>query len=247
MSLSIVLQGIAKEAARTSTSFTDARVRHPELAAFANPAELLAAFHRSSSLAVTERAAIVSALVTEAQRSTSRTWPSLLTSIFAPMLLGIRRRLGRPRDEDLDSVVLVAFLDAVRTIRPSAYTGRGLRLSTLRAVFGGARADRDAAAPLEELDEERHALEGFVDAHESANAAEVIRMIEAEAGGELLDLLLATRAGDETLLDYVARNHPAMTAAQRSAEYERLKSARRDLEEKLRARVRPALGASCVA
>ena len=229
---SVVLEGIKKEAGRGFSEYAEAHARVPELAPYTTAVDLVAAMTAPSFVSSPHAAPLVAALVVEAQRSRSRLWTSLLVTAFSRMLMRLRVRLGQPKDDERDQTVLLAFLDAVRTIRPSAHAARGLRLSTFRAVFDAARIRR--AEPIgEELDEERHALETFR-ADESAEASEIVRIIAAEGGDELLDVLLATRAGDETLLAYVTRT--CADPGARAAEYERLKRARQNLEQNLRAR-----------
>jgi hypothetical protein len=242
VSLATTLEAIQKDlvtSPRAARTLRDAKGRHTALSAHETVAMLVAALDLGSRLAPSEREALVDALVAEAQGARDSTWSSLLLVAFAPMLRRLRARLGRRGSEELDQSVLAAFLEAVRAIVPGAYTALALRWRTEKRVFGDIRKERRAPEMLE-LDEEHHAEDLFeVEALARATAAEVVRVVEAVGGDELLDVLLATHAGDEALKDYVARTYGGRATKGFAAEYERLCRARLRLRRELRARFEP--------
>src|SRR5579883_3051333 len=115
MSLSLVLDSVAHEVQRHAAAFSEGRERHPALAPYESAAQLLAALSRTSRLDDDARDALLVCVVTEAQRGRSPLWQSILLAAFAPLLRRLRARLRRPKDEDLDQLVLVSFLDLVRS------------------------------------------------------------------------------------------------------------------------------------
>ena len=225
---------------RPSTLYAAARPRHRALAPYETPLSLLAAFTRATpALDVLERDALLGALVTENNRAPAPLWQSLLLAAFERMLLRIRRRLGRPRDEDLDQRVLLAFLNALRSVRASSYVALAIRWATEGEVFAGRRAERKAPK-MAPFDDDRYVGDPFgVDAHARAAAAEVVRIVEEQGDGEILAVLLATRATDESLSHYVAREYADRTDEERAAAYYRLRMARARVVGEVRARLDP--------
>jgi hypothetical protein len=232
--------------ARPSRIYEAARPRHRALAPYETPASLLSALTRSAPpLDVLERDALIAALVTENQRAPQPIWQSLLLVAFERMLFRLRRRLGGRRDdEDLDQRVLLAFLNALRSVRVSSYVALGIRWAAEGEVFASRRAEL-RAPEIKLFDDDTYLGDPFgVDAHARASAEEVVRIVEAEGGEELLRVLLATRAGDESLTKYVAREYADRTQAERAAAYDRLQIARSRIVDEVRARLAPRTASS---
>ncbi len=239
MSMLETFAAIKKSLARPSAIYTDARARHAALADHETPAALLEALRASSRLSAIERDAILVALVTENQRAPQPVWQSLLLAAFEPMLVRLRGRLGSRNDEERDLELISAFLEAVRAIRVGPFMAYVLRLATAARVFEPRRKEKHAPTMVP-FEEETHPCNPFESAAEAHVAvADVVRIIEAKGGHELLDAMLATHGTDESLTDYVARVHADRTPTERASAYERLKIARRDMLADLRTRLAP--------
>ena len=198
---------------------------------------MLAALGQSSRLSADERDPILIAVATEHQRTRHSLWQAILLKSFAPMLLFLRKRQGRPDDVDLDQAVLLAFLDAARSIRTESHIARCLRIVTEAKVFEGERKGRRHAG-AEVLDEEAEYPNVFgPTTHTKVAANEVLDIIEAEGGPELRDVMFATCALDETVAEYVARAHAWKPLVERVALADRLRRQRINVLQKLNARV----------
>ena len=243
MSLADLIKTLAADLSRplprNTRSFAETRARRPVLTPFAAVADLRLALDPASRLDPDARRTLVAVLVQEAQTGTSPLWSTLLVLAFAPMLHRVRVHVDpRPRDEDLDSAVLAAFLGAVRAVRAGPYTSLALRWATEKEVLTARIAERrlgartgfnerihsNAAGQLRETEPDR-ALD------------EVLRVLEKDGAAEILDVLIATRGRDESLRAYVARTCP--NKRERASRYERLCRARLRFERELRERMAP--------
>ncbi len=178
-------------------------------------------------------------IVTELQRSSSALWQSLLLASFTPTLIRLRARLGRSPCPDLDQSVIVAFLEAARGLTFRAYVARNLYLVTQASLFAARKRER-RAPEMRELDEETYLPQGElfrVEAHERATAAEVLRIIEAEGGAELRELLLATFDKQQSVRELVDRVYAGQDDRARARAGKRLLRARMKVLTKLRARI----------
>jgi hypothetical protein len=241
MSLHTTLEATRTEAVRHAsrgTTYEAARGRWAPLAAFPEPNALLAALDLRSSLAEGDRRDLVTALATEAQRAPHPLWQSLLLVAFSPMLRRLRSRLGKPGSEELDQRVLFAFLSAVREITPGSHTALALRWRTEKELFAPLRKQRQAPETFP-FEEGKHAIDLHeVEAADKAAVAEVARFVESTCDRELVDVFLATTAGDLGLKEYVARTYTGRTKKGLAAEYNRLCRARLRLAGDLRAHFR---------
>jgi len=238
MSLAILIDSLEKDLSRNlprnRTSFAETRARRRELTPYETIADIRRALDASSSLSVGARRALVAALVEESQKGVSTIWSSLLVIAFAPMMHRLRQRTGPRIDPDLDSEILVAFLGAVRSVRPGPYTALNLRWATEKDVLRGRRASRRLGT-LAPFDEDIHSSPVFHETESGRTFAEVLRVLEAEGSAEILDVLIATRGRDESLSAYVARTCP--NPRERKSRYERLWRARLSLEREIKKRV----------
>jgi hypothetical protein len=143
----------------------------------------------------------------------------------------------RPRNSDeLDQSLLAAFLEAARSPFCRTYVARNLRLRTRERIFTERRREHRSPTLLS-FDEETHPCNPFqASAHENARAAEVIRIIEAEGGEELRDLLLTTSGNDESIRSFVDRTYAACTRQARARACKRLQRARAKVLSKVRGR-----------
>jgi len=242
MSVIAIVKTVKRDLAlpHAALTFAEIRGRVAEVAPYDSPVALLGALEPHSSAASAPRHALVSALVAENQRPPAAAralCQSLLLAAFEGMLVRLRARVGRPRDDDMDQRVLTAFLGAVAAVRVGPFTPLAIRWATEGELFASIRAERRCPETLE-YDDDTHPADVFdVNGQEKAAALEIVRIIEAHAGEELLDVILATKASDESLKDYVARTRPHGTAEERAAEYGRLLRARGRLLARLESRV----------
>jgi len=151
------------------------------------------------------------------------------------MLVRLRPALGDRRSEDLDACVLLAFIEAARGLSFRTYVARNLWLLTRSRLFAERRRER-RAPDLCVFDEETHTCDPFgAQAHERAAAAEVVRIIEAEGGEELREVLLATCGDDSSVSEYVERAYATHDDRVRARVAKRLRRARLDVFARLRA------------
>jgi hypothetical protein len=242
MSLSATLDQIKDTLPRSRAErlYSDARTRLEVLAPFESIGALIAACERGSGLSPEKRDELFAAMVTELQRSPSPLWQSLLLVVFTPMLVRLRARLGPPRDndpnsEDLDRTVLLAFLETARALTFRTYVARNLWLLT-RARLHAERSRERRAPKLLVFDDETQPCDPFrAETQQRAAAAEILRVIEAEGGEELRDLLL-TCTDDESVQEYVDHAYAHCDGRARARASKRLRRARLEVFAKLRVR-----------
>jgi hypothetical protein len=142
MSLSPLLDAVTNDLPRYAPAYAAARARLSVLAPYPTTDALLGALKRSAR--TENKGELVELLHTQAPAHPL--WNALLVATFAPMLMRLRQRSRRPdeADADQDQAVLLAFLDAIRTVKPSVHSAKGLVWKTQRAVFDRTRADREA-------------------------------------------------------------------------------------------------------
>ncbi|MGO8992423.1 MAG: hypothetical protein ACLQVI_03785 [Polyangiaceae bacterium] len=251
MSLSTLLDQLKKTLsnAQTERTYSQARSRHRALQPYESIGALVAVTARGSSIFAIDREAILAAIVAELQLSPERLWQPLLLVAFTPMLIRIRASLGRPGSEDLDQSVLLAFLEAARSPVCRSYVARNLRLLTQARLFAERRREHRAVELLV-FDEETHPCDLFGEdaagstcearsapkAHHQAAAAELVRIIEAEGGEELRELLLTTYGDDDSVREFVDRAYADSDDVVRARASKRLRRARKQVFAKLRAR-----------
>lgn len=238
MSLPILLDQIKKSLStrRSASVYAEARGRYGALAPYETVGALLNACAHGSSLHPIERDAVFSAVVTEFQTSSESFWRSVLLAAFSPLLMRLRAKL-RPRScDETDQSLLAAFLEAARSPFCRTYVARNLRLRTQERIYTERRREHRAPTFLE-LDEETYAGDPFKTlAYEQARAAEVLRIIEAEGGEELRELLLTTYGDDESVRAFVERTYPQATSQARDRVCKRLERARAKVLAKVRGR-----------
>jgi hypothetical protein len=238
MTLSTTLDSIKKNVTSSHAErvYARARPQHRALAPYETVGALIDATSRGSSLFAIDREALLVVLVTELQRSPETLWQSLLLVAFTPMLVRIRTSLRDPGNQDLDQSVLLAFLESARSPVCRSYVARNLRLLTQSRIFAERR--REHRAPeMEVFEEATHPGDPFgVEAEQRAAAAEVVRIIEAEGGEELRELLMTTYGDDESVKAHVARAYADCDEKTRARACKRLRRARLEVFAKLRLR-----------
>jgi hypothetical protein len=238
MSLANTLDQLKKTVttSRAQRVYAEARPRHRALASFETVGAIVEATSRGSSLFAADRDAVFAALVVELQQSRESLWQSLLLVAFTPMLMRLRLSVRDPGNEDLDQSVVLAFLESVRSPVCRSYVARNLRLLTQSRLYAERR--REHRGPeLVEFDENTHPCDPFnVEAEQRAAAAEVTRIIEAEGGEELRELLLTTYGDDDSVKAHVDRAYAGCDERTRARARKRLCRARLAVFAKLRAR-----------
>ena len=239
MSKLISHDSIVKDVTRGSRTYLAARSTYAAFAPYETATALLDALVPTSPLGFEERDALIVAIVTENQRAPHHVWQSLLLGAFERLLVRLRLFMGKREDFDLDQRVLLAFLEAVRAVRVGQYTILAIRWATEGALKDQRR--REARAPkCVVFNEEKHSYDPFGPSAEvKAAAEEIVRMLEAREGQELLDAVLATHTADESLQEYVDRTYAGVSREARASAYERLKVGRQRVVTELRARLAP--------
>jgi hypothetical protein len=241
MDLATIIVALRNSVGRYAKEYAEGRARQDALAPYAKASAALAALAPSSSLGIDERSRLVLALVAEQQHKPHALWQAMLTVAFEPMLRRLRRRLSQLADEDLDQEVLVEFFAAVHALPPAervVFPLLATRRTTERGVFTAVKTTRQVPV-AERFDEETFPGNPFfvetMDALLDAAAEEAARVHHTGGGGEeLRDVVLATFSREASLKAYVERTYAVASEAQRSAAYERLRSARRRLRARLR-------------
>jgi hypothetical protein len=177
---------------------------------------LLSVVDRGARVAPEARDAVFLAVIDEVRRDQDSLWPSVLLVAFAPLLIRHRARMRRPRCEDLDQRVIVAFLDAARDVRDAKFVPRQIELGLRRRLFaegGREHRGRDALP----FDEETYAVDLFgKDEDRKVLAAETLRALEVRCGEALCDVLLERCATGESFRAYVDRKHSALPPRERA-------------------------------
>jgi hypothetical protein len=243
-SFTVIRQSLSS--APSIRAFSHGVARRPALAPYVAPLAALAAVAPDSPLTIDERDAILVALLDELHLTKDPFWHSMLLLAFEPLIVRLRARLGQPKavrfgrstGEELDQRVLLTFLEIADSIRLTSHAARMLRLALERKVFTDQRVEREAPKPAEFDDDTYWADKFAVSTGDKAAAGEVVRIIEAEGGEALRDMMLATRANRESLRAYVLRTYPERTDRERAAICRRLTDAAVRVERKLRARAR---------
>ena len=153
-SIKTALDSLELSLSRHQSHYAAARGRLASLATFTTAKELVAALHQSSPLREAARYDAIAALLREHRTNPHPLWSALLILAFAPMLRQLRSRLGYPRDEDRDQRVLLAFVEAMATVRPDVYAAVALTRATKKAVFAGAKTEAAESAPTPFDDEQ---------------------------------------------------------------------------------------------
>jgi hypothetical protein len=193
-----------------------------------------------------EREAITRALLSEHAESGAGLWSSVLIVAYYPMLSRLRRRIVGDivSPEDLDQVVLTAFMTSVRELAlgpPRDRVAMRLRQRTERQVFAVLRKERmEQHLPLDPDDVSPSpdaARLGVRDESQAERqrvafaAAELMGRAGLTPGG--LSILIATLLKKEPLRHYVSRVVPEGGEARERA-YQRLKRQRTRALQRLR-------------
>ncbi len=236
--------------------FHSGRERHPVLAPFANPQEVIAYLHTRDIRQRRERSALCAAMLAEAQRGECESWASLLLTGLFPGLLGIRatmRPVATLDAEELDAMLLSAFLETVWTF-PLASQGKlalvNLLLGTRKAVWRqlaleSRRAATECLLPeayVEQSPGHFPSPESFLLAKEAAALLPaggalswVEEKLQVETEDDLL-LVLGTHASGKALIDWVRGQRPQLGAEALLKEYSRLRRRRSRVLARLRQR-----------
>jgi hypothetical protein len=238
------------EIARRPDLFEATCRRRLALAAHTTAFSVLGVLNDELIDAHSEKDALTLALLDEYRESPTRgetgptaSYPTtLLLAAFIPMLRRLRSSIvpGSLDREDLDHLVIEAFLSAARAIPLDGRTRLPLRLKsrTRRAVFRYLGTHQLGRRKLDHLAEEvsadgkrtpfdrrrRHGQRDSIDPEEAASLA---KLLVDRFGGSVeqsqLDLVIATLLHGESLLGIIQQQHPDLQPADRERLYQRIK------------------------
>jgi hypothetical protein len=233
--------------ARHRHAFEASRARQPALAVHADAASVLATLDDDAEGTYATREALVLALLHEHRASRAAVWASLLLGAFKPMLVRLRGRLisdTMPGDE-LDQIVVTAFLGSLTEVPLSNRLALRLRQRTERQVFALLRKEREQrhtdidVEELEDFDEDAMTdsiAPGRAHTHEELydHALLIQRAIQEGLPTSGLDVVEATVLRREVLRTYVERLGPDDDVT-RERLYQRLKRQRSRAMRRLQA------------
>ena len=139
-------------------AFEAGRAKQPAITAHADAASVLAMLDDEAEGTYASREALTEAIIREHRASRAAVWASLLLGAFKPMLVRLRGRLVSdtvPGDE-LDHLVVTAFLAALTDVPLMDRLPMRLRQRTERQVFAFLRKEREQRHPgidVEELED----------------------------------------------------------------------------------------------
>jgi hypothetical protein len=241
----------------TLAAFNQGRDSNEVLASFEGPADVIDYLNSQDLGTARQRSAVTAALITEARRSSSSCWASILLLAYFPGLLRIRASL-RPAayldHEGLGALVLEAFMEVVGTL-PLETQGRravvNLFLTTRKLVWQHLVRDEERAnleRPLRDREEEL--IGGTYPSPEQAllaleaedllrpeRFAEWLRELSGEEDGDALLLVLGTYASGKPLIEWVREQNPGIGGTELVLEYGRLRQRRARMLERLRRRL----------
>jgi hypothetical protein len=236
-------------AVRHMAVFERARARHGVLARHQDMTSVLMLLSDEGERTYPEREALTQVMLAEHRAGSGTLWALALVAAFYPMLSRLRRRLlaGYMPREELNQIVLTAFLEALNEVQPDtvkARTAVRLRQRTQRHVFRILRREwieQKLAAAVRELGVQVIQLGLAFDTQmEPARQREVplpallAHLPEGVLSKHGHEVLVATVIHQERLWDYVNRTVPG-DAQTRERAYERLKRQRSRDINKLRA------------
>lgn len=216
--LHVVLASVESTARRHESLFQRARTTEAAFKPFESATTLLDALATASELEAGARQALVRALVRQHQGAPHPLWQALLLRAFEPMLLRLRRR-DRGSKDDRDQRVLLAFLQAITQLAPSAGpVFIALARATARELFRAVRSE-SAYAGDEPFDD--GSLAGLPSPH--ADWQPFVACLAREAVGLLRDCpdgedLARMLAGVESVAEQATRlGTPPSTYRQRKS------------------------------
>ncbi len=112
MEFTKTIRAIERAATGFRKDFRLGAERYEALKRFLGP-EDVTAFFKSKASPTAERMAVVNAMIAEHRRTGAKVWQGLLISAFEPLLVSMRHMARKLRIEDRDSVVFLAFLEAL--------------------------------------------------------------------------------------------------------------------------------------
>jgi hypothetical protein len=219
---------------RHQRAFEAGRARQPAIAAHADAASVLTMLDDEVEGTYPAREVLMNALIHEHRATRASVWASLLLGAFKPMLVRLRNRLVSdtvPGDE-LDQLVVTAFLAALTDVPLTDRVPMRLRQRTERQVFAFLRKEREQRHPgidVEELEDvEPEALSPRTaptdeDLYDLALLLQ--RAVDSGVSTSGLDVVEATVLHRELLRAYVDRLAPG-NDVDRERLYQRLKRQR---------------------
>ncbi len=222
-------------------AFEAGRAKQPAIAAHADAASVLAMLDDEAEGTYAAREALTEAIIREHRASRASVWASILLGAFKPMLVRLRGRLVSdtvPGDE-LDQLVVTAFLAALTEVPLMDRLPMRLRQRTERQVFAFLRKEREQRHPdidvetLEDVEPDEPTVSEPTDAELYDLALLLQRAIAEGISTSGLDVVEATVLRRELLRAYVDRIAPG-EGVDRDRLYQRLKRQRSRAMQRLR-------------
>jgi hypothetical protein len=216
MTLSLLLRAVPVTVARHEATFGKARETEPAFAPYATATALLGALAPQSPLPVAERQPLAQAVLRHHQTAMHPLWQALLVGAFEPVLRRLSR-YARGSKEDHDQQVLLAFLQALRKVRPSGQpVFLAVQRATARELFGALHGEAD---PGEMVPYEERQAAGTPSPHADAQP------FVACLAHEVLDRLVLHDGGEEAARGIVgAETHDGRLRRRRSRVIGRLRA-----------------------
>lgn len=219
--------------ARHQRAFEVGRGMQPALAGHADAASVLAMLDDEAEGTYPAREVLMKALLHEHRTSHAAVWSMLLMGAFKPMLVRLRGRLisDTVPGEELDQLVVTAFLAALTEVPLMDRLPMRLRQRTERQVFAFLRKEREQRHPdidvetLEDVEPEEPAASEPTNAGLYDLALLLQRATESGVSTSGLAVVEATVLRRELLRSYVERLEPNDDVA-RERLYQRLKRQR---------------------
>jgi hypothetical protein len=230
------MSGIRKSVTSFPRQFSAGRQRQAALARFATAMHVVS-FLSKLSTAHEERNRVLTAIVEEHRSGKAHVWQAMLVTIFSPLLFTVRNAFEDPDDEDLNQMILLAFLEAISSpyYNPNVPV-ISIQMRMFKALTRFLSRDHTSKRPMpaeETLLGKTYTIKGNLEMRDA------MAMLSTVTAGDqrIADVMRATVFDGEPLADYVKRLHPTLDEKAREALAERLDRERTVVVARLNARL----------
>src|SRR5258707_940155 len=112
MQFATIMKSIRRSVEQFPRQYAEGRARQLALVPFA-AAPHVVSFLGKLSTNHDERARVLAAVLEEHRDGRKQVWQAILVTSFAPLLFVVRQAFEDPEDDDLNQIVLLAFLEAI--------------------------------------------------------------------------------------------------------------------------------------